>query len=139
MPGWGDAVRIACVGGGPSGLYFALLMRLGGPGHEVTVFERGVPGATGGWGVDDLLEQLYRADAVSAREIERASFRWDGQVVEVRGTSVLPHLPPRLYYQLHRASQVPVLRGLGRRKDMRQIAGLVKSGNDYRHLRLTRA
>ena len=54
VPGWGDAVRIACVGGGPSGLYFALLMRLGGPGREVTVFERGVPGATRGWGVDDL-------------------------------------------------------------------------------------
>ena len=46
---------------------------------------------TGGWGVvfwDDLLEQLYRADPQSAREIEQASFHWDGQVVDIRGTSV---------------------------------------------------
>jgi 2-polyprenyl-6-methoxyphenol hydroxylase-like FAD-dependent oxidoreductase len=84
-------VRIACVGGGPAGLYFALLMKLSEPRHEITVFERSMPGATRGWGVvfwDDLLEQLDRADPRSARQIEEASFHWDGQVVDVRGTQV---------------------------------------------------
>jgi len=84
-------VRIACVGGGPAGLYFALLMKLRESQHEITIFERSAPGVTRGWGVvfwDDLLEQLYRADPQSAREIEQASFHWDGQVVDVRGTPV---------------------------------------------------
>lgn len=79
------------MGGGPAGLYFALLMKLREPQHEVTVFERSVPGATRGWGVvfwDDLLEKLYRADPQSAREIEQASFHWNGQVVDVRGRQV---------------------------------------------------
>ena len=87
----GDTVRIACVGGGPAGLYFALLMKLREPQHEITIFERSHPGATRGWGVvfwDDLLAQLYRADPQSARQIERASFHWDGQVVDVGGTQV---------------------------------------------------
>jgi 2-polyprenyl-6-methoxyphenol hydroxylase-like FAD-dependent oxidoreductase len=60
-------------------------------GHEITVFEKSRPGATRGWGVvfwDDLLEQLGRADPQSARQIEEASFHWDGQVVDVRGTQV---------------------------------------------------
>jgi 2-polyprenyl-6-methoxyphenol hydroxylase-like FAD-dependent oxidoreductase len=66
-------------------------MKLREPQHEVTVFERNGPGATRGWGVvfwDDLLEKLYGADPQSAQEIERASFHWDGQVVDVRGTRV---------------------------------------------------
>ncbi|MGH8927138.1 MAG: NAD(P)-binding protein, partial [Acidimicrobiia bacterium] len=43
-------MKIAVVGGGPSGLYFALLMARTG-GQQVTVFERNPPGATYGWGV----------------------------------------------------------------------------------------
>ena len=84
-------MRIACVGGGPAGLYFGLLIKLSEPQHEITIFERSLPGATRGWGVvfwDDLLEQLYRADPHSARQIEETSFHWDGQVVDVRGTQV---------------------------------------------------
>src|SRR5207249_2412468 len=42
----GDMVRIACVGGGPAGLYFALLMKLSDPRHEITIFEKSRPGAT---------------------------------------------------------------------------------------------
>jgi 2-polyprenyl-6-methoxyphenol hydroxylase-like FAD-dependent oxidoreductase len=84
-------VRIACVGGGPAGLYLALLLKLGGAEHDVTVFERSAPGATGGWGVvfwDGLLEKLHRADPKSASEIEHASFRWDGLIGEIRGRRV---------------------------------------------------
>ena len=84
-------MRIACVGGGPAGLYFALLLKLREPRHDITIFERSAPGATRGWGVvfwGDLLEELYRADPQSAREIEQASFPWDKQVVDVRGKPV---------------------------------------------------
>jgi 2-polyprenyl-6-methoxyphenol hydroxylase-like FAD-dependent oxidoreductase len=84
-------VRIACVGGGPAGLYFALLMKLLDPGHDVTVFERNGADSTHGWGVTfgaDLLEKLYSHDPVSAQEIGRAAFHWVNQVVDVQGKQV---------------------------------------------------
>jgi 2-polyprenyl-6-methoxyphenol hydroxylase-like FAD-dependent oxidoreductase len=85
-------MRVACVGGGPAGLYFALLMKLGEPRHDVTIFERNAPGATRGWGVvfwEDLLQELYSADPEPAREIEQAAFRWDKEVVDVQGTQAV--------------------------------------------------
>ncbi len=85
-------MRIACVGGGPAGLYFALLMKLRDPGHDITIFERNVAGSTYGWGVvfgDDLLEKLYSSDPRSAREIDQAAVRWVNQVVDVEGKQVL--------------------------------------------------
>jgi 2-polyprenyl-6-methoxyphenol hydroxylase-like FAD-dependent oxidoreductase len=85
-------LRIACVGGGPAGLYFALVLKLREPRHDITIFERSVPGATRGWGVvfwRDLLEKLYSADPESAREIERVSFPWDSHVVDLRGEQVV--------------------------------------------------
>jgi 2-polyprenyl-6-methoxyphenol hydroxylase-like FAD-dependent oxidoreductase len=81
-------VKIACVGGGPAGLYFALLMKLQDASHDVTVFERNEAGSSSGWGVTfdgDLLKEFYRGDPVSAREIDNAAFRWVGQVVDVQG------------------------------------------------------
>ncbi len=84
-------MKIACVGGGPAGLYFALIMKLREPEHDITIFERSARGATRSWGVvfwADLLEELYSADPESAREIEQASFPWDNHVVDVRGERV---------------------------------------------------
>ena len=81
-------MRIACVGGGPAGLYFALLMKLQDPGHDITVFERNTADSTYGWGVTfggDLMGKLYHGDHESAQQIDKASFGWAGQVVEVQG------------------------------------------------------
>ena len=44
-------MKIACIGGGPAGLYFAISMKLRSPEHEIEVFERNPPGVTFGWGV----------------------------------------------------------------------------------------
>ena len=44
-------MKIACIGGGPAGLYFAISMKLRDPSHEIEVFERNAPGVTFGWGV----------------------------------------------------------------------------------------
>ena len=85
-------MRIACVGGGPAGLYFALALKLREPRHDITVFERSAPGEARGWAValwDDVLEKLYRTDPESAREIEQASFVWDKMVVDVRGEQLV--------------------------------------------------
>lgn len=81
-------MRIACVGGGPAGLYSALLMKLHDPDHDIVVFERKSLDSAYGWGVtfgEDVLGRLYSNDPESAGEIEKASSRWIGVAVEVEG------------------------------------------------------
>jgi anthraniloyl-CoA monooxygenase len=87
-------VRIACVGGGPAGLYFAILMKLWRPESDVTVFERNKEGVTHGWGVTmerGFLATLAGLDAESAAEIEGSSVRWQHQVVSFRGERDVNH------------------------------------------------
>jgi 2-polyprenyl-6-methoxyphenol hydroxylase-like FAD-dependent oxidoreductase len=103
-------LRIACVGGGPAGLYFALLLKLREPWHDITVFERSAPGVARGWGVvfwGDLLEKLYSTDPESAREIEQASFGWDKMVVDVQGEQVM--YPPSRGYGIKRQRLLEIL------------------------------
>jgi 2-polyprenyl-6-methoxyphenol hydroxylase-like FAD-dependent oxidoreductase len=81
-------LRITCVGGGPAGLYFAILMKERDRDHEITVYERNPAGVTYGWGVvfwDDLLDQLYASHPPTAREIGASAFRWSGQQLAVEG------------------------------------------------------
>ena len=81
-------MRIACVGGGPAGLYFAILMKGRDPAHDITVFERNPPGVTYGWGVvfwDDLLGGSGPSDSATASVIRSNSFRWNGQLLAVEG------------------------------------------------------
>ncbi|WP_240472471.1 hypothetical protein [Haliea salexigens] len=42
-------MKIVCLGGGPSGLYLAISMKLRNPAHDITVYERNRPGDTFGW------------------------------------------------------------------------------------------
>ena len=80
----GGIVRIVCVGAGPAGLYFSLLMKLWNPENDVTVYERNKEGITHGWGVimeRKFLAKLAALDATSAREVERRSVRLRDQVV----------------------------------------------------------
>ncbi len=84
-------MRILCLGGGPAGLYFALLMKLQNPVHQVTVIERNRPFDTFGWGVvlsDQTLVNLRAADAPSARLIGQAFNHWDDVEVFFKGRSV---------------------------------------------------
>ena len=73
-------MRIACLGGGPAGLYFAISMKLRDPSHEVVVIERNRANDTFGWGVvlsDDALENLRVNDPVSAEAIRDHFAYWD--------------------------------------------------------------
>src|SRR3954464_1806892 len=84
-------MRITCIGGGPAGLYFAVLAKLADPAHQVTVLERNPAGVTYGWGVvfwDDLLDDLFRHDPVSARRIWDAAYKWDEYEVRATGKAV---------------------------------------------------
>ena len=84
-------MRILCLGGGPAGLNFALLMKLQNPAHVVTVVERNRPFDTFGWGVvlsDQTLENLRVADPVSAQLIGDAFNHWDDVEMFFKGRSV---------------------------------------------------
>lgn len=73
-------MKIACLGGGPAGLYFAISMKLRQPDVHITVFERNRPNDTFGWGVvlsDDALENLEANDPVSAAMIRQNFAYWD--------------------------------------------------------------
>lgn len=78
-------MRIAVIGGGPGGLYFAILMKKWQPAADITVFERNRPDDTFGFGVvfsDATLDIFERYDAESYRAITENFAYWDD--IEVR-------------------------------------------------------
>jgi anthraniloyl-CoA monooxygenase len=82
-------MRIACLGGGPAGLYFAIAMKLKHPAHEIRVVERNRADDTFGWGVvlsAETLSNLRAVDPASTEAIERAFVYWDDVAVHYRGT-----------------------------------------------------
>lgn len=84
-------MKINVIGGGPAGLYFALLMKQADASHEVSVFERNAPDSTFGWGVvfsDKTLSYLRDSDEPSHREITCAFATWDNVDVVHRGERV---------------------------------------------------
>ncbi|HEV2361208.1 MAG TPA: bifunctional salicylyl-CoA 5-hydroxylase/oxidoreductase, partial [Acidimicrobiales bacterium] len=73
-------MKIVCIGGGPAGLYFGLLVKQLDPAHEVSVIERNLPYDTFGWGVvfsDATMDNMRRADPQTADEIEGSFSHWD--------------------------------------------------------------
>jgi anthraniloyl-CoA monooxygenase len=84
-------LKIAIIGGGPAGLYFAILMKQADPAHQVTVLERNAPEDTFGWGVvfsAATLENFKAADPVTHAAIEREFAHWDDIDVHVRGRTI---------------------------------------------------
>ncbi len=85
-------MKIACVGGGPAGLYFAISMKLRDLAHDITVFERNRADDTFGWGVvlsDETLENLAANDPVSAKAIRAHFAYWDDIAVHYRGRRIV--------------------------------------------------
>ena len=81
-------MRIAVVGGGPGGLYFAALAKQLGPAHEITVWERNAADDTFGFGVvfsDETLGGIEHADPQVYAAMEREFARWDDIDVHYRG------------------------------------------------------
>jgi anthraniloyl-CoA monooxygenase len=73
-------MKVAVVGGGPGGLYFAIQMKKLDPTHDITVMERNPRGSTFGWGVvfsDDTLDGFRAADEKTYDEITHRFAHWD--------------------------------------------------------------
>ena len=95
---WGyglAAMKIGVIGGGPGGLYFALLAKKKLPHHDIHVIERNHPDDTFGWGVvfsDETLGNFLEADNKTHEQIVEDFVHWDsidthfeGQVIRSSG------------------------------------------------------
>ena len=80
--------RIVCLGGGPAGLYSAILLRKALPQVRVEVYERNRPDDTFGWGVvfsDQTMENFRAADAKTHETILASFHHWDDIAIHFRG------------------------------------------------------
>ncbi len=81
-------VKIACIGGGPAGLYLGILVKRSAPEHDVVVYERNRPDDTFGFGVvfsDATLGHLAAADPETHAQITAQFARWDDIEIHVGG------------------------------------------------------
>ena len=84
-------MRIAVLGAGPAGLYFALLMKKADPAHEIVVVERNPPDATFGFGVvfsEETLGRLRDADEPTYDAIGDAFATWTTIDVHFGGETI---------------------------------------------------
>jgi len=82
-------MKIAIIGGGPAGLYAAILLKKQRPGANITVYERNRADDTFGFGVvfsDATLDNFERYDPPSYRRIIQEFAYWDDIAVHFRGT-----------------------------------------------------
>ncbi len=85
-------MKIEIIGGGPAGLYFALLMKKADPDHEITIYEQNRADDTFGFGVVFSAETLghFRTyDPVSYERIRKTFAYWDDIHTYVRGRKVI--------------------------------------------------
>ena len=84
-------MKFGIVGGGPAGLYFALLMKKLDPSHEIRLVEQNAPNNTYGWGVvfsDRALTFLEDSDPDSYLDITNSLEIWDRLVIVHKGQPV---------------------------------------------------
>ncbi|MFD4742752.1 FAD-dependent monooxygenase [Streptomyces virginiae] len=84
-------MRVAVIGGGPGGLYFAALTKQLSPHWEVTVWERNAPDDTFGFGVvfsDETLDGIAQADHEIYRAMSAEFARWTDIDVRHRGNTL---------------------------------------------------
>ena len=81
-------MRIVCLGGGPAGLYFSILMKKANPSCDITVIERNQADSTFGWGIvfsDKTMDGFRQDDPTVVAEIERNFHHWDDVDVFFKG------------------------------------------------------
>ncbi|HSL72369.1 MAG TPA: bifunctional salicylyl-CoA 5-hydroxylase/oxidoreductase, partial [Longimicrobiales bacterium] len=84
-------MKVTVIGGGPAGLYCALLLKKQDSAHEIVVLERNRPDDTFGWGVvfsDATLENLAAADLDTHQRITNHFAHWDDIDIHFRGRTI---------------------------------------------------
>ena len=84
-------MKVAIIGGGPAGLYLALLLKKANARHDITVLERNRPDSTFGWGVvfsDQTLENFSAADRSTYEQITGNFAHWDDIDICFRGARI---------------------------------------------------
>ena len=105
-------MRVAVVGGGPAGLYFALLLKKAQPGSDITVFERNPEGATYGWGVvfsDRSLTSFREADYKTYTQITDDFIIWDA--IDVRYRDQVIRCGGQVFSGIERKTLLAILAG----------------------------
>ena len=90
-------MKINIVGGGPAGLYFAILMKAADANHEITLYERTPSDVTWGWGVvfsDKTLGYLEGSDAIVHSRLQDKLVNWTDVVMLYQGGEVRVHGNP---------------------------------------------
>ena len=85
-------MRIACVGSGPGGLYFALLLKRAAPQHDILVVERNRPDDTFGFGVvfsDATMAGIAEADTAAFDAISGGLVHWDDIAIHYGGETII--------------------------------------------------
>jgi anthraniloyl-CoA monooxygenase len=127
-------VRIACVGAGPGGLYFAVLAKRANPAHEVTVYERNRPDDTFGFGVvfsDATIGGLTERDRDVSPELLEHAMRWDpftvvhqGKVIKAGGVGFAAIERATLLRELRRLAREAGV-GLAFEHEVREVRELL--------------
>jgi anthraniloyl-CoA monooxygenase len=105
-------MKVAVIGGGPAGLFFATLMKRAEPHHDITVYEQNPPGATYGFGVaftDIALRFLDEADPALHRAIVDAAAHGDHITIVHKGVRV--PVGGNVFYGIGRLELLEIMRG----------------------------
>ena len=84
-------IRVACVGGGPGGLFFTTLLKRARPDFEVVLIERNQPDDAFGFGVvfsDRTLDRIYDADPALRTALDHHGVHWDSIAVTLKGETI---------------------------------------------------
>lgn len=84
-------MKISVIGGGPGGLYFALLTKKAKPNWDIEVIEQNQPDDTFGFGVvfsDDTLDEFLSRDPESYELIRDEFAYWDDIIIRYKGEEV---------------------------------------------------
>ena len=103
-------MRIGIIGGGPAGLYFALLMKKHNSAHQIEVMEQNPADATYGWGVvfsERALSFLKNCDAESYADIEAELKTWNDQTIVHQDEQV--HIDGSAYSGIARLALLRIL------------------------------
>jgi anthraniloyl-CoA monooxygenase len=84
-------MKVNILGGGPAGLYFAVLLKKQDPAHDITVVERDGPNDTFGWGIvfsETTLDNFALYDRETHEQFTRAAQKRNSVVVRYKGETI---------------------------------------------------